>query len=72
MEISINLTLSTQDNNYIGRLVPTHGHKFLNPETGEVIRGNLVFEADSPFEVFKNLIGFSNIIKEIEVNNENS
>ena len=70
MEIQINLTL--QDNNYIGCLVPTSGHKFLNPETGEVLRGNLVFEADSPFEAFKNLIGFSNIIKEIKVNNENS
>ena len=72
MNININLT-PTEEGNYIGSIIPTKEHKFLHPETGEVIRrGNVIFEADSPFEVFKNLMYFSNTIKEIEVNIENS
>lgn len=69
MEIRIDLTL--RGNNYIGRIIPTKEHKFLHPETGEAIRGNVIFEADSPFEVFKNLMYFSNTMKEIKVNIEN-
>jgi hypothetical protein len=62
MEIQIDLTL--RGNNYIGCIIPTKEHKFLHPETGEALRGNLIFEADSPFEVFKNLMYLSNTIKE--------
>lgn len=73
MQININL-IPTEDGNYHGCLMPTHEHKFLNPETGEVLKGKnlFIFEANSPFDAFKQLIGWSNTIKEIDVNNENS
>lgn len=69
MHININLT-PTEEGNYLGCLVVTQGHKFVNPETEETFQG-LGIIGTSPFDVFKQLMGKSNTMKEIEMNIEN-
>lgn len=67
--MDIKISLKPDGNGkYMGCFLPEAGKRFLNPETKEIILGNITTnEFDSPFEVFKELMCGKDMFEEIDV-----